>query len=83
VKIKVYSTKQCIWCSRLKNFLKEHNIHFEELDIGKDKEAARKLVETTKEMGVPQTEIIDDKGKSQFIIGFNEAKFREVLHIKE
>lgn len=35
-KIKVYTTDNCAFCFTLKEFLKEKNIEFEEIDISQD-----------------------------------------------
>ena len=83
MEVTVYSTKACHWCKVLKNYLDEHKVEYKSVDVGEDQEEARKLVEKTKQMGVPQTKIVDDEGKEHFIIGFNEEKIKELLKIKE
>ncbi|MCH7758813.1 glutaredoxin family protein [Patescibacteria group bacterium] len=77
MKINVYSTPTCPYCVQLKEFLKEHDIEFNDIDVSTDQAAAAKMVEKTGQMGVPVTEIGDE-----FIVGFDEAKIREKLNIK-
>ena len=77
MKINVYSTPTCPYCVQLKEFLKEHEIEFNDIDVSTDQAAAAKMVEKTGQMGVPVTEIGDE-----FIVGFDEAKIREKLNIK-
>ena len=77
MKINVYSTPTCPYCHQLKDFLKEHDIEFNDFDVSTDQAAAAKMVEKTGQMGVPVTEIGDE-----FIVGFDEAKIREKLNIK-
>ena len=76
MKIIVYSTQNCYFCTLLKNFLKENKIEFKEVDVGKDREAAKKIIEQTKQMGVPITEI-----DGRFIIGFDKEKLKKLLKL--
>ena len=78
MKITVYSTPVCPWCIKLKEWLKKHNIEFEEIDVSVDLESAKKMVEKTGQMGVPVTEIDDI-----LVIGFDINKLKELLNIKE
>ena len=78
MKVKIYSTPMCSWCHKLKDYLKEKNIEFEDIDVSKDQEAAKYMVEKTKQMGVPVIEI-----DGEFIIGFDKEKINEKLKIKE
>lgn len=73
-KVKVYTTKICPHCNHLKDFLKEHNIAFEEIDVGSDRKAAQELIKKTNAMAVP---IIEINGK--FIIGFDKKAISNLL----
>ena len=37
--VKVYSTNQCPWCVKAKNYLKSINVEFEDLNVSDDMEA--------------------------------------------
>ncbi len=76
--IKVYSTPTCVYCHALKEFLREHNIKFEDIDVSQDQQAAEELVRRTSQYGVP---VIDIDG--QLIIGFDQEKIRQILNIKD
>ena len=65
--IKVYSTSTCPWCHVLKDYQKKKNIAFDEIDVSTDHEAARKMVEKSGQMGVPQIEI-----NGKMIVGFDK-----------
>lgn len=43
-RVKVYSTPTCPYCAMAKDFLKEQNIEFEDIDVGANREAAKKMV---------------------------------------
>lgn len=73
----VYSTPTCPYCNLVKNYLKSKGIEFEEKDVSKDREAARKMIEKSGQMGVPQ---IDINGK--IIVGFNREAIDEELKKK-
>jgi len=72
--IKVYSTPTCPWCNRVKDFLKEKGAEFEEIDVSVDQEAAKKMVEKSGQMGVPQIEI-----NGKMIVGFDKDALEEEL----
>lgn len=64
--VTVYTTTQCPYCVMLKNFLSEQNIPFNEVNVETQPEVMQRLVKTTGQMGVPQTEV-----NGQWIIGFD------------
>jgi len=78
VKVKVYSTNTCPYCVVAKEFLKDHKIEFEEVNVQEDQEAAREMVAKTGQMGVP---VIEINGK--IIIGFDKEAVKRELKIKE
>lgn len=75
--IVVYSTPACPFCIRAKQFLKENNIQFEEIDVSENQEKAQEMIKKSGQMGVPVLEI-DDK----IIVGFDKDKIKEALAIK-
>ena len=77
-KVKVYSTQTCPWCFKVKDFLKEKNVEFDDIDVSKDHEAAKAMVEKSGQMGVPQIEI-----NGKIIVGFNVEAINEALGLKE
>ena len=77
-KVKVYSTPTCPFCTMAKEFLKEHKIEFEDVDVSADQEEAKKMVEKTGQMGVP---VIEVDGKT--VVGFDKDKLKEMLGIKD
>lgn len=76
--IKVYSTPTCPYCISAKNFLKEHKLPFEDVDVSVNQEAAEEMIKLTGQMGVP---VIVINGKA--IIGFNKPAVMQALGIKE
>lgn len=72
--VKVYSTATCPYCTMAKNFLKEQNIEFEDIDVGADQAAAREMVEKSGQMGVP---VVDIDG--EIIVGFDKVAIVKAL----
>ena len=77
MKVKVYSTPACPYCHMAKDFLKQNNIDFEDIDVSRDQKAAQEMIEKSGQMGVP---VIDVDGK--IIIGYNVTALKEALKIK-
>lgn len=75
-KVKVFSTPACPYCVTLKKFLKENDIEFEDIDVSKDKEALKKMVDKSGQMGVPVVEI-----NNQIVVGFNKEKIKNLLEL--
>ena len=75
-KIKVYSTPTCPYCFTLKEFLKEHNIKFEDIDVFQDKSGRDDMIKKSGQMGVP---VVDIDG--QIIVGFDKEKICQLLNI--
>ena len=73
-KVKVYSTKTCPWCHKTKEFLKEKNVKFEDIDVGANQKAANEMVEKSGQMGVPVTDI-----DGKIIIGFDKEALEKAL----
>lgn len=73
-KIKVYSTPHCPYCVRLKEFLKEKKVKFEDIDVSRDSEAAQEMVDKSKQYGVPVTEI-----EGNIVIGFDRERIESLL----
>lgn len=75
--VKVFTTPACSHCYILKEFLKEHNVEFEEINVASDKKAAKEMIEKSGQMGVPVIEI-----DGQIVVGFDKEKISELLKIK-
>lgn len=72
--IKVYSTVTCPWCHKLKEFLKENGVDFEDIDISANPKAAEEMIEKSGQMTVP---VLDIDGA--IIIGFDRESIARAL----
>ncbi len=64
--ITVYTTNTCPYCTMIKNFLNDKGLAFKEVNVQRDQAAANKLVQTTGQLGVPQTQI-----NGKWVLGFD------------
>ncbi|PIR02094.1 MAG: NrdH-redoxin [Candidatus Nealsonbacteria bacterium CG_4_10_14_0_8_um_filter_37_14] len=76
--VKIFLTPACPYCVTLKEFLKQYNIEFEEIDVSKDEKAREELIKKTGKMEVPVVEI-----DGQIVVGFDKGKICKLLNIKE
>ena len=79
--ITIYSTPTCSFCNAAKNFFKENNIEYKEIDVASDQTAGQEMVAKSGQMGVPVI-IVEDGGKEEIIIGFDQARLVNLLEIK-
>ena len=73
-KVTVYSTPTCPFCIRTKQFLKENNIKFEEIDVSVNEAKAEEMIKKSGQMGVP---VVDIDG--EIIVGFDKDRLKETL----
>lgn len=76
--VKIYITPSCPYCYTLKEFLKEKDIEFVEIDISKDKAAKKEMIKKSGKMEVPIIEI-----DGEIVVGFDKEKISKLLNIKE
>ena len=76
-KVTVYSTATCPYCIMVKNFLAEQKIPFENIDVGKDRETAKIMIEKSGQMGVP---VLDIDGK--IVVGFDKPAIAAALGLQ-
>jgi len=72
----VYSTQTCPWCHRAKDFLRKHNIEFEDKDVAGDLAARNELLQKSGRMGVP---VLDIDGT--IIVGFDQQAIEKALNL--
>lgn len=76
--VRLFSTPTCPFCVALKNFLEEHDIQFEELDVAEDEIAQKEMIKKSGQMGVPVIEI-----DGQIVVGFDQGKIKRLLKITD
>lgn len=74
--VKVYSTPTCPFCIRVKQFLKENNVDFEDIDVSADRTKAEEMVRISGQMGVPVLNI-----DGEIIAGFDKEAISKALNL--
>lgn len=75
-KVLIYSTPTCHFCKMAKDFFKEKNVSFEEINVAGNPVKAQEMIEKSGQMGVP---VIDIDGK--IIVGFDKEALKKALKI--
>jgi len=76
--VRIFSTPACPYCVTLKEFLKENNVVFEDINVAEDEQAREEMIKKSGQMGVPVVEI-----DGEIIVGFDKEKICQLLNIKE
>ena len=75
--VKVYSTPTCPFCLRVKQYLKDNSVEFEDIDVSADQARIKEMVQKSGQMGVPVVDIEGD-----IVVGFDKGKIAEKLGIE-
>jgi len=76
-KVTVFSTPTCPWCVLVKRYLDEKGVEYENVDVSIDHEGAKKMIDRSGEMGVPQLWIDDE-----LVVGFDQGAINKLLGLK-
>jgi glutaredoxin 3 len=80
MKVTIYTTPTCGYCKATKQFFKEHNVEYSEIDVSRDQAQARAMIERSGQMGVPVIVIGEGKDE-QLIIGYDTEALSKALQI--
>ena len=72
--ITIYTTPTCPYCKLAKDYFKDKDITYKEIDVAADPAAANEMVKKSGQMGVPVIEIGDE-----IVVGWNESAVEEIL----
>ena len=72
--VKIYTTNHCPYCKMAKEYFKQHNVKFTEINVEENEKAAEEMVEKSGQMGVP---VIDIDGT--IIVGFNKPAIDKAI----
>lgn len=76
MKIIVYSTPTCPFCKLVKEYLNEHHVEFEDIDVSANHEQAQEMIHKSGQMGVPVI-VVDEN----VVVGFDKEKLNEYLNL--
>ncbi len=75
--ISIYSTPTCVYCNAAKTFFTAQGMKYEEYNVATDLAKRKEMIDLTGQMGVPVIKI-----DSEVIVGFDEARVKEILAVK-
>ncbi len=75
-KVTVYSTPTCPFCIRTKQFLRDSNIVFEDIDVSANPDKVQEMVDKSGQMGVP---VLDIDG--EIVVGFDKEGIKRALEL--
>ncbi|HEY3447622.1 MAG TPA: glutaredoxin domain-containing protein [Myxococcales bacterium] len=73
-RVLVYATSSCPWCVKVKTYLKQHGVAFEEINVSRDPGAAQRMVARSGQQGVPQLDI-----DGHVVVGFDKRRIDALL----
>ena len=77
MKVTIYSTPTCHFCSMAKEYFKANSIPYEEFDVASNMEKRKEMMEKSGQLGVPVI-LVGDK----VVVGFDRPKLSQLLDIK-
>ena len=81
MKITIYSTRSCPYCTMLKRWLDEKSIKYTSYNVDENPIAAQNMVRLSGQMGVPFSTVEYGSDKMEKIIGFDRQKFESIFKI--
>lgn len=72
--ITVYTTPSCAYCHKVKDWLKEKGVRFDEYNVANDPRRADEMVRKSGQMGVPVTDV-----NGKIVLGFNISELERAL----
>lgn len=72
--VTVYTSPTCPWCSKLKGYLSEKGIPYQEVNVASDPNAARQLMNVSGQRSVPVTTVGD-----QVVVGYDPESLENLL----
>ena len=72
--ITVYSTNTWPWCVKVKDYLRNNNIEFKDINVGMDRQGAMEMIQKSGQRGVP---VLDIDGN--IIVGFDKEAIDKAL----
>ncbi len=75
--VTVWTGDSCVWCTRVKTYLRKNRVPFREVNVSRDASSAAALKARTGQVGVPQLSI-----GGNYVVGFDKTKIDMYLGLK-
>jgi len=77
--VTVYSTQNCPWCHKAKDYLTKKKVKFDDINITENEDARNAMIEKSGQMGVPVIEVKKPNAEPIIIVGFDQEALDEAL----
>ena len=74
--VTIYSTPYCAYCKMAKEFFKENDISYNEIDVAENTQAAQEMIRKSGQSGVPVI-----LANNEVIVGFDKSALKRALKI--
>ena len=78
----IYTTPTCPYCRKTKDWMTKHKVHYIEINVADDEEAARKMIEESGQTGVPVWKITDNNRVVRVVVGYDIDALEEEFNNK-
>lgn len=72
--VKLYTTSTCPWCVKTKEFFRENNVKYNEVNVGLDEKARNEMFDKSGQFGVPVTDV-----NGTIIVGYDKEALKKAL----
>ncbi len=80
MKITIYTTPTCTYCRRAKEFFREKNLKYTEVDVSEDEKAQKEMFDLSGQVAPPVI-LVTTKESKEVFIGFNSAAGARILEL--
>ena len=74
--VRIYTTSTCPWCVKTKEFFRENNVKYNEVNVGLDEKARNEMFEKSGQFGVPVTDV-----NGTIIVGYDKEALKKALKL--
>lgn len=72
--VTIYTTSTCAFCQAAKEYFKQNNVEYKEVNVENDIEAQKEMVDKSHQMGVPVITVDDE-----VVVGFDKPRLDQLL----
>ena len=80
-KVSIYTTPACSYCRMAKQYFQNKGVAYDEYNVAADSERRQEMIMKSGQMGVPVIAIVNDEGKEDLVVGFDESALAQLLSL--
>lgn len=77
--VTIYTTETCAYCGPVKDFLKQRNVSYREVNLDEEPARRQELLQLTGQMAVPVIVVTKDDDTKDVTVGFNLPKLASAV----